>query len=192
MLLLFILSQKTTLCIFFSVIIICFTYMVAKYLIQKRQTYLLTQHIASIKTLQQKLWLKENNAYYIFSKKLFVNEKGFPISISKYKENLISPKFIGNNLPTKGIRVGISGFSPLKHYIINKTLNVYLEPIANTTIWKVKSNIVDRTILTHPIMGELILDGISTQVKDQKEVKIYQRITYIGKDCLVQYELREN
>lgn len=189
---LFLQSGKDVFYTFSSVVLVFIVILLIKNFISKKTINTLHKHTLLISQLQQDLWLQKKKAYYDIKKETIVDEKGAPVSLSNYKDVINLDSFIGNEFPTLGIRIGINGFAPQKQYFLNKKLNILLQPIAGTDVWKVESNITDRTILTHPIMGELVLDGISSKIKDQKEVKIYQRVTYIGKDCLVQYELRED
>ena len=186
------LHGKAVLYTFSSVIIVILAFWLIKVIINKITIDLIYKHSITISKFQQLLWLQEKKAYYNITEETLVDEKGSPISLSEYKEDLKLGSFIGNEFPTNAIRVGISSFTPEKQYILNKKLNVIVQPIAGTDIWKVEYTSPDRTTLSHPIMGKLILGNISHKIKDQKEVKIYQRVTYIGKDSLVQYELREN
>ena len=186
------LHGKAVLYTFSSVIIVILAFWLIKVIINKITINLIYKHSITISKFQQLLWLQEKKAYYNILEKTFVDEQGEPIFLSEYKEDLKLGSFIGNEFPTKAIRVGISSFAPEKQYILNKKLKVIVQPIAGTDIWKVEYTAPDRTTLSHPIMGKLILCNISHKIKDQKEVKIYQRVTYIGKDCLVQYELQED
>lgn len=190
--LLFFPLEKVVFYTFSSVIVVYLGFGIIKTLFNKKTTNTIYKHSKIISKLQQELWLAEKKAYYDYSSSTIVDEKGNPIKLSKYNENITLAKFIGNYLPTNAIRIGIRGYAPSKKYAFKKTFNVSLHPIAGFDTWTVKNIIADRIYLTHPIMGELTLNGISSNIKITKKVRLYQRVTYIGNDCIVQYELREN
>ena len=191
--LLFTVLQKVVLYAFLCVIIIYLFIKLITYLTKKRETALLHKHTNAIQQVQQQLWLEGIQAYYDFDKKIMVDQQGSPIRLSEYQENLIPPSFIGNNLATKSIRVGIREYSPKDSYLVSKTLNDTLEPLAGFDTWKIKYIFPnDRAVFKHEVMGELTIEDTPSWLYGKEDVKIYQRVTYIGKDCLIQYELREN
>ena len=152
----------------------------------------IAKNVKILNLYMQDLFDGKQYAFYDFSKKIIVDEHGSPIKLSELNIKLTLINFIGNELPSKAIQVSIRDYVPKKYNRSKKGFEIFLQPLSSSNIWKVECNTPDRTIFSHPIMGTLVLNDISSDINTKTKATLYQRVTTIGDDYLVQYELREN
>ncbi len=152
----------------------------------------IAKNVKILNLYMQDLFDGKQYAFYDFSKKIIVDEHGSPIKLSELNIKLTLINFIGNELPSKAIQVSIRDYVPKKYNRSKKGFEIFLQPLSSSNIWKVERNTPDRTIFSHPIMGTLVLNDISSDINTKTKATLYQRVTTIGDDYLIQYELREN